>query len=303
MSTASIVSDTGFFVPARREGKIYIVDTLPKPSECPNGSLLGYYSVTLPNKNKIIPYQYLRDWEGQIDTETSFTRAFLKSLGKRKVRREEYWGYRIARPPMFVRPGIIENGVYIDIRQAYPSIYKYLGWNTDYVRGKYWGVGNPLHYPFPMKWKAGRSYVVSGSRHVQYGRYIDSGTVKVKRYMSQFSNPPLVAGVYDVLSMIARFSEYSLRCLYWNVDGGIFREEAVNILLPFLESIGLEGRVKYQGHSVVMTSGYWKVGNHKTVNYANNKSSRVLSGDYIPMTKDEAEWVYKQYRKITERNK
>lgn len=303
MSTGSIANDIGSFVPVRREGKVYIVDTLPQPRDLPDGSLLGYYSVTLPNKNKIVPYQYIRDWNGAIDTETSFTRMFLKSLGKRKVRGEEYRGYRLSRPPLYIRPGVIEEGVYIDIKQAYPSIYKYLGWQTDYVRGKYWGVGKPLHYPFPMAWKAGRSYVVSGARHLQYGRYIENGKVKIKKYLSQFSNPPLVSGVYDVLSMVARFSQYALKAYYWNVDGGIFHARAEEILLPFLESIGLTGAIKYRGHSVIMASGYWKVGDHKTVHYANNRASKFCSGDWIPMDKTEAEWVYKNFRTITENNK
>jgi hypothetical protein len=209
----------------------------------------------------------------------------------------------MARPPLFIRPGFLEHGVYIDIKQAYPSIYKYLGWQTDYVRSKYWGVGDPLIYPFPMTWKAGRSYVISGARHLQYGRYVDNGSVKTKKYMSQYSNPPLVAGVYDVLSMIARFSQYSLQAYYWNVDGGIFKAGAENVLIPFLESIGLEGKVKYEGHTVVMTSGYWKVGDKKTINYQNNRPSRIMKGDYIPVDKNDAEWIYKQFKKITDGSK
>ena len=296
--------DVGDFFPVhRKEGRVYIVDSMPDPKDLPNGSLLGYYSVTLPNKNKLVPYQYAKDWKGQVDTETAFTRMYVKTLGKRIVRREEYLGYRISRPPLFVRPAFLDHGVYIDIKSAFPSIYKYLGWKTDYVRCKYWGVGDPLHYPFPMSWKAGRSYIISGSRHVQYGRYVHNGRVEVKRYMSQFSNPPLVAGVYDVLSMIARFSQYSLQCYYWNVDGGIFKAGTEDVLLPFLESIGLEGKVKYEGKTVVLTTGYWKVGTHETVNYSASRPSRIMSGDNIPVDKEQAEWIYKQFKKITERNK
>lgn len=295
--------EVGRYTRFERVGKVYIVDTMPETTDLPDGTLIGYYSATLPSKKKIIPRHHVKFVDDVADTETAFTRGFMKQFPKRKIRGEEFWNYKVARPPMYVKPAHIEDGVYIDIRRAYPSIYKYLGWNTDYLRGKYWGVGEPLIYPFPMEWKAGRSYVVSGSRHMQFGRYVDRGRVVTKKYYSQFSNPPLVAGVYDVLSMIARFAQYSLNAFYWNVDGGIFHSKAKDIFLPFLESIGLEGSVKFEGPATILSSGYWRVGDHKTKNYANNRMSRIMSGDWIPVDKNDAEWIYTQFRKITERNK
>ena len=291
MSTASIAN------------KLVIVHTMPKPEELPDGSLYGYYSVTLPTKHKIIPYHYVKDLNGDLDTETSFTRKFLKTFPRRKIRQAEYHNYRLARPPLYIQPAILEDAIYLDIKQAYPSIYKYLGWMTDYIRGRYWGVGNPMPYPYPMAWKAGRSYVVTGARHRQFGRYINKGQVMVKPYASQFSNPPLVAGVYDVLSMVARFAQYALKAKYWNVDGGILPAKAEEILIPFLQSIGLEGRVKHRGKAYILSSGYWKIGKHETINYQYNKRSNIQGGDYIPVDKEQAEWIYKNFRQITERNK
>ena len=286
-----------------RGRNVNIIDVMPDPKTLPDGTNIGYYSISLPNGEKFIPFQYAKNFEGVTDTETSFTRQWLKGHGKRIVRRAEYWHYRTTRAPLFVSPSIIDDAVYIDIVAAYPSIYKFLGWKTDYIRGRYWGVGAPMSYPFPMSWKAGRSFVISGARHMQYGRYVSNGVVKVKPYISQLSNPPLVAGVYDVLSMIGRFAQYALRAAYWNVDGGIIPAPAAEIMMPFLKSIGLEGRIKYEGKAVVLSSGYWAVGGHKTKRYEANKSGYAHAGDFIPMTKDEAEWVYKNFQTITERNK
>lgn len=284
--------------------RIIVVDRIPDAKTLPNGAMMGYYSVTIPQvKMKLVPYQYLKEYRGMHETETGFTRQYMRTLPKRKIRKEEYYQYRVTRPPLYVRPAIVKDAIYVDLKAAYPSIYKKLGWITDYVRMKYWGVGDPLHYPYPMTWKAGRSFIVSGARHVQYGRHIYNGRIEVKKYMSPFSNPPLVSGVYDVLSMIARFAEYSLHACYWNVDGGIMHRKAADIFLPFIESIGLQASIKYEGKAVVMSSGYWKVGAHETKNYEASKPSKISSGDYIPVTKDEAEWIYKNFRSIAERQK
>lgn len=282
--------------------QIKIVDTLPKPQELPDGTIYGYYSVSIPKGDKLIPYHFVKQVDERLDTETAFTRDFLKSLGRRKARQEEYYNYRLARPPLFVRPCIIKDAAYIDIKAAYPSIYKFLGWNTDYIRGKYWGVSDQLVYPYPMEWKAGRSYVITGARHLQYGRYIDHGAVKVKPYMSQFSNPSLVAGVYDVLACAARFAAYALQAGYWNVDGGIMSMDAARVMVEFLATFGLTAKIKYEGRAVVLASGYWKVGNHETVLYKQDKASNIRQGDYIGISKDEAEWIYKNFRSISERN-
>lgn len=285
-------------------GKILIqVNCMPKPEELPNGTTYGYYSVNIPQEGKYVPYQYIKSAGDIYDTETSFTRQWLKSLGKRRVRRDEYWNYRASRAPLHIYPSVMDDAAYIDIVSAYPSIYKFLGWKTDYIRGRYWGVGEKMEYPFPTSWKAGRSFVVSGARHMQYGRYVHDGKLKVKPYISQLSNPPLVAGVYDVLCMIARFAQYSLRSIYWNVDGGIMPRQAAEIMLPFLETIGLQGRVKYDGRAVVLSSGYWSIGGHATKNWTSNKGGRVHAGDFNPVDKDSAEWIYKNFRAITERNK
>lgn len=285
-------------------GKFIIrTNTMPPPEVLPNGTTYGYYSVHIPKEGKYVPYQYAKEIDGVFDTETSFTRQWIKSKGKRIIRRAEYNHYRATRAPLHVYPSVLDDAVYIDIVSAYPSIYKFLGWKTDYIRGRYWGVGENMPYPFPMSWKAGRSFVVSGARHMQYGRYVYNGKIKVKPYISQLSNPPLVAGVYDVLCMVARFARYALRSVYWNVDGGIMPRPAADILLPFLETIGLEGRIKYEGRATVLSSGYWKIGGHETLNYQSDKKGYLHSGDFNPVTKEEAEWIYKNFRAISERNK
>lgn len=282
--------------------KIRVLDALPALENMPNGSIMGYNTAILPSKVKLIGFPFVRELGEDIDTETGFTRRFMKTLPRRIIRPDEFLSYQTTRPPMFVKPAILPDAVYIDLRAAYPSIYKNIGWGSDYARGKYWGVSDCLVYPYNPEWKAGRSFVVTGARHVQFGRYVKDGAIVTKPYKSPFSNPPLVAGVYDVLSTVARFAQYAARAIYWNVDGGIIPFKALEMVKAFALSIGLDAREKYRGDAIVLNGGYWKVGNKETVRYSESSPAHTIGGDYIPVTKDDAEWIYTRYRGIVEGN-
>ena len=126
------------------------------------------------------------------------------------------------------------------------------------------------------------------------------GKIETKPFISAYSNPPLVSGVYDVLCAIARFATYALHAIYWNVDGGIIPAEGIELFTAFVESMGLQARAKYTGQAIVMTGGYWKVGKHETVNYKANKNSRIIGGDYNPLDVAMSEWVVKRFQRIAE---
>ena len=296
MSTVSNTNNARHRVNKRVE----IIDTLPKPETLPDGTIYGNYSVVLPSKMKLIPYHSAVVLGDRLGTQTSFTREYMGTLGKRTIRREEFWSYLQARPPMTVKPCTLKDAVYIDIASAYPSIYKWIGWGSDYVRGKYWGVHDRIEYPFTMSWKVGRSFIVTGARHIQFGRHIHRGKVVTKPFISVYSNPPLVAGVYDVLCAVGRFATYATRAVYWNIDGGIMPAKAVPMFTAFCESIGLQARIKHQGDALIMTGGYWKIGGHETRNFQAGKKSNIIGGDYNPLDIPSAEWVVTHFKKLVE---
>lgn len=266
--------------------------TMNDPALLPNGTTFGNYSYTLPNKMKLIPYQYARRYQGHVETETGYTRVFLNSLPKPKFRKSQFASFRGSRPPLVVYPSIIEHAVYVDLRAAYPSIYKLTGWQVEYKRGDYLGINDSLVYPFPEGWKVGRSYVVTGAIPRQFSRIVKDGKIIVKPYYTELANPSFVACVYDVLGMIARFAVYALDARYWNTDGGIMRREAYDYLKQFTDSLGLEARIKYEGRSIILSSGYWQVGPHQTKRMQLGGRSEIRGGDYNSMSKEESEWLY-----------
>jgi hypothetical protein len=272
-----------------------IVDILPSHKVLPNGCIVGTYSIRYPTGKKLIAYHGTREFENIRETEAAFTRVFLKYLGKRIVRRIELDGFYLTRPPVFVKPVFLENAVYIDLRAAFPSIYSRVGWGVDYVRGKYLGVDRPLIYPFPSGWKLGRSYVITGARPYQFSRFTYNGQIKTKPFPSPFSNPPLVALVYDVLSSIARFAVEVANCPYWNIDGGIIPMERLPIMRALFDVMGLDFSIKANGNALVINAGYWAVGTKQTARFSQGMKSKNWEGDKIPLDKKDAEWVIKRF--------
>jgi hypothetical protein len=272
--------------------KVEPVDTMPQPAELPNGTRYGTFSVLLPSGLSLVPYHNLRTWEGYDSTETGFTRAFLKSLPKVWYKKPDRQAADDSHAPLIVRPSYLRDSVYIDIRAAFPSLYRIFGWNGVYRRNKFLSLGEPLKYPFPETWKIGRSYVVTGARPHAWARYIKDGKILTKRYYNRATNPYLVNFVNDTLSAVARAASYAFGAVYWCVDGGIFPRRTASEFMQFLSYIGLDSRVKYEGTATVLSSGYWKVGAHETVLYKQESSAALRQADNNPMTKDEAEKFY-----------
>ena len=278
--------------------KIKVIDTsINDTSLLPDGTVYGNYSYTLPDKTKLIPYAFARHIGDFTETETGFTRLFMKTLPKRRYRKIQHEYMKVSRPPLYVRPSVLENAVYVDLVAAYPSVYKLIGWNVDYLRGQYLGIEDSLEYPYDPRWKVGRSYVVTGALPFQFSRFVKDGKIEMKRYYSQLANPSFVACVYDVLSMVGKFATYALDARYWNADGGIMRAEALDTFVSFVEVLGLKARVKYMGKAVILSSGYWRVGAHATKNMENKRATNIHGGDYNSMSVQDANWLFERMTK------
>ena len=239
----------------------------------------------------------MRAWAGEWDTETAFTRQFMQTLPKKKARRATFDKYLQASPPLLVKPGYIEDAVYIDLSSAYPSLYKLCGWGVEYERGKFYVPDQPLLYPYPQQWKAGRSFVVTGSRHVGKSTIVNNGSVFTRVFQNPYSNPQMVAFVWDALSMIARFAEYATGAKYWNMDGGIMPVKGSEIFTGFLDMLGLEYKIKARGQSTIVNAACWNCGSKATAMWMQKKPGIPFAGDRITLGKQESEWLFWRMRK------
>jgi hypothetical protein len=274
--------------------KIEIVDILPSPSELPDGAVVGTYSIST-HDTIFITYQHARIWDNFIYTETGFTRSFLDTLPARRVRSSQFETYMLARTPLFIKPARIHDAVYVDIVSAYQSLYSVAGWGVEYERGKFVSFDKQrLEYPFPGSWKVGRSYVVTAARARSAYSYIENHRVHQKIVRSRYSNPCLVAFVYDMLSSIALFAR-ELGCVYYNVDGAIMSRKRAEIFTEFLSSLKIKTRVKYEGEAWVWSNGLWRVGAHETLNLQKNSIKSVRGGDWITINQNDAEFLLKRW--------
>ena len=282
----------------KMDKKIIIVDSMPSPAHLPTGTIYGYYSAFLPNKYRLIPKAHYIEEGEYHGTQTGLTRHWIKeNFTPRKCRKVELSSLRWASAPLYCNPSTFKNGVYIDIKSAYSSIYRVLGWGIDYARGLYLAPSpNPLIYPYP-KYKVGRSYVVSGAKPKGQVTYVRDGILKNITKYNVYSNPSLVSAVLDILSMIARFAVYACGASYYNTDGAIMGKGQAIIFGQFLNSLGLEFSIKYSGDVYISNVGSWTIGEKEV---RRGRSGGLTGGDWISLDKSAAEVLYNHFQRAIE---
>lgn len=295
-----------------------LVDSLPATYLLSDGSIVGHYSYKATGVDSaeiaevLGPVDYRLEWPMRIvanrhtrmmpnssirDTETAFTRCFLKSLPPIKARKKEVEGRRNTRPPQYCKPS--ESNVdtfYVDLQSAYQSIYERLSWRVRYLRNYYFSNDDDkLVYPFPNEWKSGRSYVVTGAlpRSIHF---IRNHKVVVKPSYNQFENPCFVAAVWDVLGSIARFAIDVFDARYFNLDGAVVPQSKYDGYCKFLDSLGLPYRVKYRGKASIKNLAVWNIGGHATKRYG-TQNMPVMT-DAVPVTLEEAKWILRRFARM-----
>lgn len=295
-----------------------VVDSLPAIDQLSNGSIVGHYSyratgvdsdaaIELANGSnyrpefplRIVSRRHARLLPGTnlIDTETAFTRCYLKSLPRAKARRQEIDGRRQTRPPQYCQPTVSNvETLYVDITSAYQSVYQRMSWRVRYLRGKYFSNDeDKIVYPFPKEWKSGRSYIVTGALPGTVN-YVMDHKVLMRQVYNPYENPNLVAAVWDVLSAIARFAVDVYGAKYYNLDGAIVPDSRSEAYQSFLESLGLTYKTKYRGRAHILNLAVWRIGDRSTVRYGTQ--NMAVRTDAIPVTLKEAEWILARFARM-----
>lgn len=166
-------------------------------------------------------------------------------------------------PPLYAAPQSIDEGVYLDIKSAYWQIVKRVGWDVDYMRGKYMSKrSDNSDFPVP-ELKLARNSLVSLGLVSQVKMWDASArTLRFIRMGNKFVNHILWGLVMDVLNSVA-YEMVSIGAIYAHTDGYILPYRTLPTAFEIAETWGLELRVKHEGPATVYGTGRYDIGGRR----------------------------------------
>jgi len=254
----------------RQSENTYRIGTFPNLTDIDNRTLLGSFSWFTPvehirylNPNTIVNIG-LGD-----QTQPEIARDYLMAkFGKppkiRKTQLDELTRVRTA--PLFSVPGTYPDMCYIDLKGAYWNIRRIIGWDVDYMPGKWLTFRSDVEdFPAP-ELKVARSALVSLSQSasllVWTGRKIIS-----EKTGSNLLNSALWACVFDILHGIAS-DMLNLGAVYVHTDGYMLPRRRADEAIETVRQWGLLATLKYEGDAEVTTVGVYRIGNRQTLQRA-----------------------------------
>lgn len=162
--------------------------------------------------------------------------------------------------PLWAKPVYMDIAHYIDIRSAYWSILRAVGWDLQYTPGKVLSINDPItvnDFPFPHI-KMARNCLISisadGSKRL---RYWDGERIIIRKSGNGLVNRMLWAFVCDVLNGVAA-DVYRAGAVYGFTDGYIVPDNRTSAVLEAIEAWGLPTSIKHSGECEVRGPGAYK---------------------------------------------
>lgn len=186
----------------------------------------------------------------------------VKYPKRRRVTTEQY--HEVMKPrsqPLLAIPGTYGDCLYLDLKSAYWSIMKIIGWDVEYFPGRWLGVKSDVtDFPF-QEYKLARNSLVSVGLVGKANYWTGEQLVSVRK-SNGLVNMVLWSAVQDVLNGIALDMERA-GAIYINTDGYIFRRENAPLAYEVAESWGLELGIKEEGAADVLAAGTYSIGMKK----------------------------------------
>lgn len=203
-------------------------------------------------------------------------------------------------PPLYLKTGVLQHGVYVDIKSAYFSIVNTVGWNVDYSPDRWVIPGKPC-YDYPLAndpsrlGKASRACLVSVglNHHVHKWTGTKFTTVQARNH---FTNYGLWAIAQDILHSIASVA-ISLGALYVHTDGYILPQGSDEILREYIAGWGLDTGTKGAGPTLVLGFGNFICGEFRT-----KRLRAILGRNYRYNYPVSAGWLQQQLSRRVSRN-
>lgn len=152
--------------------------------------------------------------------------------------------------PLYALPGSYEDMAYVDISDAYYTIYKKY-FSVQYRRLSY--LSSPVEIPeLEVSKRVKRSIygVMRANSLLRYVRKGDRLEYIHKRVYSSVFNPDLVNFINDILHVVAYRAVKDFGAVYFNTDGAIIPQAKVSAYLEYLQNLGFKAKIKLSGHDV-----------------------------------------------------
>lgn len=190
--------------------------------------------------------------------------------------------------PLWAEPCTLENGYYIDIRSAYWTILRAVGWNVDYMPNKWLKVSDDLtvnDFPFEQN-KMARNCLVSLAADGSRAMRLWTGTgIEYKKGGNPIVNKMLYAFVADVLNGVASECIAS-GAVYSFTDGFICPDDRVEEIDNIITSWGLSAGIKHRGPTEIKGVGAYKIGDASTRKFHRQHTNSIHKVNPVA-----AEWL------------
>jgi hypothetical protein len=260
------------------------------PPEDGDTVIWGTYSRVWKNKQKRqVMKKYTAEVNGVRDSITSHARDYLtQCYTRRPAKMEQMFKLKGYKMPNYSRPGMFQDGCYVDIRSAWFSICMKAGWNCEYWPGRWLGWGDPPE-DFPLiENKVARSALVSVARSTATPVWCN-GTVKYQYLYNPVENNHIYSLIAGVLSGIAAVAVDVFGAAYVASDGYILPTKNAQGLMDYIAELGLQSRIKGQGFCVVCSVGSYRAGDVR--------SKRITAPIFLDNIRrgEEIEWLSRKF--------
>lgn len=235
---------------------------------------------------------YADDYSSPADAARDYVETKYKK--RRRVTTPQY--HEIMRhraPPLYAQPCQLENAVYVDLKSAYWSIVRAVGWDVDYYPGRWIRVISDCDdFPFPDH-KLARNCLVSVGLISQSKMWTGKHLV-MKDKRNANVNMVLWAFVQDVLNGIAH-DMISIGAVYAHTDGFILPAASEKDAYELVDSWGLTCGTKYRGAANVIAVGTYDIGTQRHKRMINPRPH-----PHIAVYDPGKEWLRLRLRKFSE---
>lgn len=240
------------------------VDQFPSLTQLTENVVIGSFSwLGMSTHTRWIQAATAIPLGGMLATPGDIARDYLRiKFPKRsRVTTDQYHRIMVHRHhPLYAHPVELDDAVYIDLKAAYWSIMRVVGWNVDYNPGRWLGQGESLaDFPYAGH-KLARNCLATagliGSGKMWIGA--ESRLITTKRY-NALANYSLWSLLHDVLNSIAA-DVVSAGAVYVHTDGYIVAANKADAVMDAIAQWNLTAGIKYTGPAKVFTAGTYSIG-------------------------------------------